>query len=178
MTQGAQNPQNDKRDETLDDYFKSWFDQNQESIRKYYNQTFVWAKRMFILLIIAWIAEAIFFGITVYKYFNTSESDSKPTSVSLSSGIEQKMILVVIVGIIVGIFILAVAYMFFNAYKQTLEELSIIYDRIWINDKYKFSWEHIEKIQNDSVKNELYKKIIESVLEDARQLSEEINKKY
>ena len=86
--------------------------------------------------------------------------------------------MVAIVGIIVGILILAVAYMFFNTYKQTLEELSIIYDRIWINDKYKFSWEHIEKIQNDSVKNELYKKIIESVLEDARQLSEEINKKY
>ena len=96
MTQGAQNPQNDKRNEMLDDCFKRWFAQNQESIRKYYNQTFVWTKRMFILLMGVCIIGAIFFWINIQPYFKTleptSESDSKSTSVSLSSGIEQKMI--------------------------------------------------------------------------------------
>lgn len=54
-------------------------------------------------------------------------------------------------------------------------QLSIIYDRISANDKYIVSLNTIEKIQDDDVKKELYKKIVEAVLKDARYLCEGIN---
>lgn len=141
-------------------------------------------KFIFVLSIIFCIAGGIFFGINIHTYYNClkptlestseliSESASKSTSVNLGSGIEQKMIWLVISCIIVGIVILVVVYIFFYGYKQVLQELSIRNDRIWLNDKCKFFVENIDNIKDDSIKNELYKKIIESVLEDAQKLSE------
>jgi len=82
-----------------------------------------------------------------------------------------------ILSAIIGIVILIIASMFFHGYKQTLQELSVIYDRISANEKYILSLNTAEKISDSSIKNEMYKEITEALLKDEQKLCEGIHEK-
>lgn len=163
--------------------FKAWSKENKENTQMYYDQTFRRAKALFIVSLFVYAIGMVFLGIKLHIYCkllkNYSQSiNTDNVSLNISTALQEpELIWGLILSAIIGIVILIIASMFFHGYKQTLQELSVIYDRISANEKYILSLNTAEKISNSSIKNEMYKEITEALLKDEQKLCEGIHEK-
>ena len=180
VTQGTLN---DNEDVNWEECFKAWSGKNKENTQMYYDQTFQRAKALFIVSLIVYVIGIFFLGIKLHIYCkllkNYSQSiNTENVSLDISTALqESELIWGLILSAIIGIVILIIASMFFHGYKQTLQELSVIYDRISANEKYILSLNTAEKISDSSIKNEMYKEITEALLKDEQKLCEGIHEK-
>lgn len=175
--------------ENLEDYFKSWLDQNNKNIQNYYDKTLLRARALFGLSIVTYVivvffffADLIFLKKQVGVYFiylkNSLQVDTKKCFPQIGMILQKHGIMwALIVPAIIGVVLVMIACMFFREYRQTLQELSVIYDRISANDKYALALKATDMIQGNAGQ-ELYKEIAESALKDAHKLYEEINEKH
>lgn len=145
----------DKQIQSTDEYHKRWLTETEKELQNYHSKILEQTKALLIILAFIFAGGLVLIGYTYIR--GSHEAYGVLFFVVLTSAV------------------LAILYMSFNTYKQTLQELSIVYDRILANDKYIVSLNTIEKIQDDDVKKELYKEIVESALKDARYLCEGIN---
>lgn len=180
VTQGTSN---DNKTANWERCFKAWSEKNKENTQMYYAQTFQRAKALFIVSLIAYAVGMIFLGIKLHIYYELLKNhlqliNTENVSLDISTALQEpEMIWGLILSAIIGIVILIIASMFFHGYKQTLQELSVIYDRISANEKYILSLNAAEKISDSSTKNELYKEITETLLKDEQKLCEGIYEK-
>ena len=180
VTQGTLN---DNEAVNWEECFKAWSGKNKENTQMYYDQTFQRAKALFIVSLIVYVIGIFFLGIKLHIYCkllkNYSQSiNTENVSLDISTALqESELIWGLILSAIIGIVILIIASMFFHGYKQTLQELSVIYDRISANEKYTLPLNTAEKISDSSIKNEMYKEITEALLKDEQKLCEGIHEK-
>ena len=171
VTQGTLN---DNEAVNWEECFKAWSGKNKENTQMYYDQTFQRAKALFIVSLIVYVIGIFFLGIELHIYCKLLKNYSQSINTALQ---EPELIWGLILSAIIGIVILIIASMFFHGYKQTLQELSVIYDRISANEKYILSLNTAEKISDSSIKNEMYKEITEALLKDEQKLCEGIHEK-
>ena len=141
--------------ENEEEYYKKWLYRNNDDIKKYYNGIRIRVRIFGIMEVVTCIVGLILSGYAVYIHGS------------------QKIAALVVAAVI----ILAILCITSNEYRQMQQELSIVYDKILINDKYIISLKTAEKMQDNAEKKELYKKIVESILKDVRDLYEEQNEK-
>ena len=155
MSGATQDTSNNEIMENEEEYYKKWLYRNNDDIKKYYNGIRIRVRIFGIMEVVTCIVGLILSGYAVYIHGS------------------QKIAALVVAAVI----ILAILCITSNEYRQMQQELSIVYDKILINDKYIISLKTAEKMQDNAEKKELYKKIVESILKDVRDLYEEQNEK-
>lgn len=155
MSGATQDTSNNEIMENEEEYYKKWLYRNNDDIKKYYNGIRIRVRIFGIMEVVTCIVGLILSGYAVYIHGS------------------QKIAALVVAAVV----IVAILCITSNEYRQMQQELSIVYDKILINDKYIISLKTAEKMQDNAEKKELYKKIVESILKDVRDLYEEQNEK-